>query len=97
MMTREYERYIGEFSATVSGFEQFCTEVFESEVMEKIEMPKFRKFQLKEIFRSKYAPDIPQKNVRLLDIAVGYFMLVEPNKETSTLFHIHKDLHDNEK
>ena len=48
-----------ELSTTVSGIEQYCSDVFKSELMEKIELTKFCKFEMKEIYRSKFGPEIP--------------------------------------
>lgn len=42
----EYIRYLDEFGTTVSGFDEYCRELFESEAMEKLELPKFRKFKM---------------------------------------------------
>ena len=86
-----------ELSTTVSGIEQYCSDVFKSELMEKIELTKFCKFEMKEIYRSKFGPEIPQNNIRLLTITDGFFMLVEPYKDQSTLYHIDRDPVDNSK
>lgn len=38
--------------------------------------------------------EIPETNIKLLSIADGFFILVEPEKDRSTIYHIDSELND---
>ena len=90
---RKYQEYIYALQSVISGLEQFCLEAFESELTKKVDLLKFRKFDMQEIYRTSYRGStvIPKSNIRLMTISDGFFMLVQPLKDHSMVYQIERD------
>lgn len=78
----------------MSNLERFCLSLLSSTSsgpLKKPELEKFRHYELGLVFKTNYhfmskTKLVPQSNVRFITICDGYFMLVEPLKDQTTIY-----------